>query len=124
MRKLSIISVFLLISLPISIKAAALYARDADDIYAIDPVTGSHQIQSFLNGGALAYGDGTLFAGADGDIYSINLQTGDETLLSNLNGSALALPRIFAALTENNQTDGGIKIPEVLQKYTGFDIID
>jgi seryl-tRNA synthetase len=40
-----------------------------------------------------------------------------------LNGSALALPRIVAALLENNQTEDGIRIPEVLRKYTGFDII-
>lgn len=40
-----------------------------------------------------------------------------------LNGSALALPRIVAALLENNQTDKGIKIPDSLVKYTGFDII-
>ncbi len=40
-----------------------------------------------------------------------------------LNGSALALPRIMAALLENNQTPEGIKIPEVLQPYTGFDMI-
>ncbi len=41
-----------------------------------------------------------------------------------LNGSALALPRIVAALLENNQTEKGILIPEVLHPYTGFDIID
>ena len=40
-----------------------------------------------------------------------------------LNGSALALPRIVAALLENNQTADGIKIPEVLVKYTGFELI-
>ncbi|MBQ7213276.1 MAG: serine--tRNA ligase, partial [Bacteroidales bacterium] len=40
-----------------------------------------------------------------------------------LNGSALALPRIVAALLENNQTPEGIRIPAVLQPYTGFDII-
>jgi len=40
-----------------------------------------------------------------------------------LNGSALALPRIVAALLENNQTDSGIKIPPVLIPYTGFEII-
>ena len=40
-----------------------------------------------------------------------------------LNGSALALPRIVAALLENNQTPEGIKIPEVLVPFTGFDII-
>ena len=41
-----------------------------------------------------------------------------------LNGSALALPRIVAALLENNQTADGIKIPEVLVKYTGFELIN
>jgi len=40
-----------------------------------------------------------------------------------LNGSALALPRILAALLENNQTAEGIKVPEVLIPYTGFDMI-
>jgi len=40
-----------------------------------------------------------------------------------LNGSALALPRIMAAILENNQTASGIKIPEALYKYTGFKII-
>lgn len=40
-----------------------------------------------------------------------------------LNGSALALPRIFAALIENNQTPEGIVIPKILRPYTGFDII-
>lgn len=41
-----------------------------------------------------------------------------------LNGSALALPRIVAALLENNQTDSGIEMPEVLRPYLGFDRID
>lgn len=45
-------------------------------------------------------------------------------LCHTLNGSALALPRIVAALLENNQTPEGILIPECLQKYTGFSIID
>lgn len=45
-------------------------------------------------------------------------------LCHTLNGSALALPRIVAALLENNQTPQGIVIPECLRKYTGFDIID
>jgi len=44
-------------------------------------------------------------------------------LAHTLNGSALALPRIVASLLENNQTPEGIKIPEVLQNYCGFDII-
>lgn len=44
-------------------------------------------------------------------------------LAHTLNGSALALPRILAALLENYQTEEGIKIPEVLQPYTGFSII-
>lgn len=45
-------------------------------------------------------------------------------LCHTLNGSALALPRIVAALLENNQTPRGIVIPECLHRYTGFDIID
>ena len=45
-------------------------------------------------------------------------------LCHTLNGSALALPRIVAALLENNQTEKGIKIPAALVPYTGFDIID
>jgi seryl-tRNA synthetase len=44
-------------------------------------------------------------------------------LAHTLNGSALALPRIVAAILENNQTESGIKIPAVLIPYTGFDII-
>ena len=44
-------------------------------------------------------------------------------LCHTLNGSALALPRIVAALLENNQTPDGIRIPKALQPYTGFDII-
>lgn len=45
-------------------------------------------------------------------------------LCHTLNGSALALPRIMAALLENNQTPNGIIVPEVLRPYTHFDIID
>ncbi|MDQ3110782.1 MAG: serine--tRNA ligase [Bacteroidota bacterium] len=44
-------------------------------------------------------------------------------LAHTLNGSALALPRIVAALLENNQTPQGINIPKVLRPYTGFDMI-
>lgn len=45
-------------------------------------------------------------------------------LCHTLNGSALALPRIMAALLENNQTPEGIRVPKVLQRYTGFDLIN
>ena len=45
-------------------------------------------------------------------------------LAHTLNGSSLALPRIVAALLENNQTPEGIRIPEVLVPYTGFNLID
>ncbi|MDE6490114.1 MAG: serine--tRNA ligase, partial [Muribaculaceae bacterium] len=45
-------------------------------------------------------------------------------LCHTLNGSALALPRIMAALLENNQTPDGIVVPECLRPYTGFSIID
>lgn len=44
-------------------------------------------------------------------------------LAHTLNGSALALPRIVASILENNQTEEGIKMPEVLVPYLGFDII-
>ena len=45
---------------------------------------------------------------------------GKTNLVHTLNGSSLALPRVLATLIENNQTDDGIKIPKVLQPYTGF----
>lgn len=48
---------------------------------------------------------------------------GKPELVHTLNGSALALPRIVAALLENHQTPDGIRIPAILQPYTGFDII-
>ena len=40
--------------------------------------------------------------------------------LHTLNGSAIALPRIVAALLENNQTASSIRVPAILQPYTGF----
>jgi seryl-tRNA synthetase len=46
------------------------------------------------------------------------------TLCHTLNGSALALPRIVAALLENNQTAEGIRVPAVLVPYTGFELIN
>ena len=49
---------------------------------------------------------------------------GKMQLLHTLNGSALALPRIVASILENNQTPEGIRIPKVLQSYTGFDTIN
>lgn len=49
---------------------------------------------------------------------------GKSTLAHTLNGSALALPRIVAAMLENNQSPKGILIPELLRSYTGFDKID
>ncbi|QXU40823.1 serine--tRNA ligase [Pedobacter sp. D749] len=49
---------------------------------------------------------------------------GKAQLAHSLNGSALALPRIVASILENYQTENGIKIPEALVKYTGFDMID
>ena len=45
------------------------------------------------------------------------------TLCHTLNGSALALPRIVAALLENNQTEEGIRIPAALQPYFGDTMI-
>ena len=53
-----------------------------------------------------------------------NAATKKPELCHTLNGSALALPRIVAALLENNQTPQGIRIPAALVPYTGFEIID
>jgi len=49
---------------------------------------------------------------------------GKTQLVHTLNGSSLALPRVLAGILENYQTPEGILIPEVLRKYTGFDIIN
>ena len=49
---------------------------------------------------------------------------GKNELAHTLNGSSLALPRVLAGILENYQTEDGIVIPEVLQSYTGFKIID
>ena len=49
--------------------------------------------------------------------------TGKSVLAHTLNGSALALPRVLAGILENCQTPEGIKIPKVLQPYTGFNLI-
>jgi len=48
---------------------------------------------------------------------------GKNELCHTLNGSSLALPRVLAGILENYQTENGIKIPEVLVPYTGFDMI-
>lgn len=51
-------------------------------------------------------------------------KNGKTILAHSLNGSALALPRVVAAILENNQTEKGIKIPSVLVPYTGFEWIN
>ena len=51
-------------------------------------------------------------------------ENGKMQLAHTLNGSSLALPRVVAALLEDNQKEGYIEIPEVLRPYTGFDRID
>lgn len=51
-------------------------------------------------------------------------ENGKPQLAHTLNGSSLALPRILAALLENNQDERGIRIPEILREYTGFSYID
>lgn len=50
-------------------------------------------------------------------------ETGKSQLAHTLNGSALALPRIFASILENNQSEAGIAIPKALVPYTGFEYI-
>ena len=52
-----------------------------------------------------------------------NSETKKTELCHTLNGSALALPRIVAAILENNQTEEGIHIPAALQPYMGCDLI-
>ena len=54
----------------------------------------------------------------------VKTREGKINLLHTLNGSALALPRIVAAILENNQTKSGIKIPKALVPFTGFDLIN
>jgi seryl-tRNA synthetase len=54
----------------------------------------------------------------------VKTREGKTMLLHTLNGSALALPRIVAAILENNQTKDGINIPKILVPYTGFDRIN
>jgi seryl-tRNA synthetase len=48
-------------------------------------------------------------------------KSGNISLCHTLNGSALALPRVYAAILENNQIKNTIKLPKVLHKYTGFE---
>ena len=49
---------------------------------------------------------------------------GKTQLAHTLNGSAMALPRIMAALLENNQVEGGIKLPKIVAEYARFEMID
>ncbi len=51
-------------------------------------------------------------------------ENGKTQLAHTLNGSSLALPRVLAGILENYQTDEGIRIPQILVPYTGFDLID
>ena len=58
--------------------------------------------------------------------HTIRYRTAEKKteLCHTLNGSALALPRIVAAIIENNQTPDGIKVPKVLVPYCGFEYLD
>ena len=51
-------------------------------------------------------------------------ENGKTQLAHTLNGSSLALPRVLAGILENYQTEKGIRVPEVLIPYTGFELID
>ena len=84
-----------------------------------------------LCGGDMSFTSAITFSVSNFETYQANRlkcrYRGDDKkthLCHTLNGSALALPRIVAALLENNQTPEGIRIPAALQRYTGFDIID
>ena len=74
-----------------------------------------------LCGGDMSFTSAITF---DFEVWSYRGDDKKTHLCHTLNGSALALPRIVAALLENNQTPEGIRIPAALQRYTGFDIID
>jgi seryl-tRNA synthetase len=74
-------------------------------------------------GSALTY-DMETWSAAQQRWLEVSSVSNFETFQSTLNGSALALPRIVATLLENNQTERGIKIPEVLVPYTKFEWID
>ena len=73
-----------------------------------------------LCGGDMSFTAALCF---DFEVYSEAQKRWLEVSSDTLNGSALALPRIVAALLENNQTPDGIRIPEALVPYCGFDII-
>ena len=68
----------------------------------------------------------SLFETFQSNRLKLRYKTADKKtqLCHTLNGSALALPRIVAALLENNQTENGIELPKVLHSYTGFSKID
>ena len=65
-----------------------------------------------------------VFNNMKADMFLCEWEDKKIELCHTLNGSALALPRILAAILENNQTPEGIRIPKVLVPYCGFDIID
>ena len=77
-------------------------------------------LAAVVSGGAVT----SITQDADGH-YVLSYKDADKKtrLAHTLNGSSLALPRIVAALLENNQTPDGIRIPEALIPYTGFDMI-
>ena len=72
--------------------------------------------------GVEAEADGSITANGE-TIKKITID-GKTQLAHTLNGSSLALPRVVAALLENNQKGDRIEIPEALRPYTGFDYID
>jgi seryl-tRNA synthetase len=96
------------------------------DLGFTSAVTYDFEVYSAAQGRWLEVSSVSNFETFQANRLKLRFKTADKKtqLCHTLNGSALALPRIMAALLENNQSERGITIPKVLQKYTGFDLIN
>ena len=130
------------------VEMAASHASPTAEVVSASVMTMARRLERFrLCGGDMSFTsaityDFELWSAAQGRWLEISSVSNFETFQSNrlhlryrdesgkmqlahtLNGSSLALPRVVAALLEDNQTEDGIVIPEVLRPYTGFDRID
>ena len=96
------------------------------DLGFTSAITYDFEVYSAAQGRWLEVSSVSNFETFQANRLKLRFKTADKKtqLCHTLNGSALALPRIMAALLENNQTEKGIRIPEVLHTYTGFSLID
>ncbi|MFM7851058.1 MAG: hypothetical protein ACKO96_03880, partial [Flammeovirgaceae bacterium] len=86
-----------------------------------NPVHGTNTFGILIPSGVWLFSK--IAATIRGSANALPLSVCKTQLLHTLNGSALALPRIVAAILENNQTPEGINIPKVLVPWTGFEKI-